>query len=112
MTAHDSADDVAEFERSWLADARRGVADILPAVGLALAVVVIWEVAVQLFKVPVFVIPAPSGIVFALIEQRAALAAASKATAVEVLFGFVLAAVVGIAVALVIVRFERFGKAL
>ncbi len=28
------------------------------------------------------------------------------------LFGFVLAAVVGIAVALVIVRFERFGKAL
>ena len=47
-----------------------------------------------------------------LVEQRAALAVASKATAVEVLFGFVLAAVVGIAVALLIVRFERFGKAL
>ena len=40
------------------------------------------------------------------------LAVAAKATAVEVLFGFVLAAVVGIAVALVIVRFERFGSAL
>jgi NitT/TauT family transport system permease protein len=110
--AHDSAGDVAGVARSWRADARRSVSDILPTVGLALAVVAVWELAVQLFKVPVFVIPAPSGIVVALIESRAALAAASKATAVEVLFGFVLAAVVGIAVALVIVRFERFGKAL
>ena len=40
------------------------------------------------------------------------LAVAAQATAVEVLFGFVLAAIVGIAVALVIVRFERFGRAL
>ena len=37
---------------------------------------------------------------------------AGDTAAVEVLFGFVLAAVAGIAVALVIVRFERFGKAL
>jgi len=67
---------------------------------------------VRLFKIPTFVIPAPSAIVVALIESRGALAAASKATAIEVLVGFVLAAVVGIAVALLIVRFERFGKAL
>src|SRR5262245_31609110 len=106
------AGDTAAVER-WLIDnARRGVSDVLPAVGLAVAVLVVWELAVRLFKIPTFVIPAPSAIATALVESRAALATASKATAVEVLFGFVLASVVGIAVALMIVRFERFGKAL
>jgi NitT/TauT family transport system permease protein len=110
--ANNSAGDTAAVERSLVGDAWRGVSGVLPAVGLAVAVLVVWELAVRLFKIPTFVIPAPSAIATALVESRAALAAASKATAVEVLFGFVLAAVVGIAVALVIVRFERFGKAL
>jgi NitT/TauT family transport system permease protein len=110
--ANNSAGDPAAVERSLVGDARRGVSGVLPAVGLAVAVVVVWELAVRLFKIPTFVVPAPSAIATALVESRAALAAASKATAVEVLFGFVLAAVVGIAVALLIVRFERFGKAL
>jgi NitT/TauT family transport system permease protein len=68
--------------------------------------------AIRLFKVPNFVLPAPSAIVTALIDNRAQLASATKATAVEVLVGFSLAALVGIGVALLIVRFERFGKAL
>ncbi len=110
--AQNCAGDVEAIERSWLADARQSASGVLPAIGLAVAVLVVWELAVRLFNIPTFVIPAPSAIVVALIESRAALAAASKATAVEVLVGFVLAAVVGIAVALVIVRFERFGKAL
>ena len=113
MTAADnSTGDTAAVERSLVGDARRCVSGVFPAVGLALAVLVVWELAVRLFKIPTFVVPAPSAIATALVESRAALAAASKATAVEVLFGFVLAAVVGIAVALLIVRFERFGKAL
>jgi NitT/TauT family transport system permease protein len=110
--ANNSAGDTAAVERSLVGDARRGVSGVLPAVGLAAAVLVVWELAVRLFQIPTFVVPAPSAIATALVESRAGLAAASKATAVEVLFGFVLAAVVGIAVALVIVRFERFGKAL
>jgi NitT/TauT family transport system permease protein len=109
--AHDSAGDTA-VERSFVGDARRSLSDVMPAVGLAVAVLVVWELVVRLFGVPTFVIPAPSAIATALVESRAVLMAASKATAVEVLFGFVLAAVAGIAVALVIVRFERFGKAL
>lgn len=110
--AQNCAGDVEAIERSWLADARQSASGVLPAIGLAVAVLVVWELAVRLFNIPTFVIPAPSAIVVALMKFRAALAAASKATAVEVLVGFVLAAVVGIAVALVIVRFERFGKAL
>jgi NitT/TauT family transport system permease protein len=110
--AQNRAGDVEAIERSWLADARQSAFGVLPAIGLAVAVLIVWELAVRLFNIPTFVIPAPSAIVVALIESRVALAAASKATAVEVLVGFVLAAVVGIAVALVIARFERFGKAL
>jgi NitT/TauT family transport system permease protein len=109
--ARDSAGDTT-VERSFVGDARRSLSDVMPAVGLAVAVLVVWELVVRLFGVPTFVIPAPSAIATALVESRAVLIAASKATAVEVLFGFVLAAVAGIAVALVIVRFERFGKAL
>ena len=108
--AHDTGD--TAVERSFVGDARRSLSDVMPAVGLAVAVLVVWELVVRFFGVPTFVIPAPSAIATALVESRAALMAASKATAVEVLFGFVLAAVAGIAVALVIVRFERFGKAL
>jgi NitT/TauT family transport system permease protein len=110
--AHDSAGDTAAIERSLVGDARRSLSDVMPAVGLAVAVLVVWELVVRLFGVPTFVIPAPSAIATALVESRAVLVTASKATAVEVLFGFVLAAVAGISVALVIVRFERFGKAL
>jgi NitT/TauT family transport system permease protein len=110
--AHDSAGDTTAIERSLVGDARRSLSDVMPAVGLAVAVLVVWELVVRLFGVPTFVIPAPSAIATALVESRAVLVTASKATAVEVLFGFVLAAVAGISVALVIVRFERFGKAL
>ena len=86
--------------------------NFLPPAALSVAVLIIWEAAIRLFHIPTFVLPAPTAIVASLIENRAPLAAASKATAIEVLFGFVLAAIVGVVVALVIVRFERFGRAL
>jgi NitT/TauT family transport system permease protein len=111
-TPYLAADESAEPTRSWLAEAARGLSAILPPLALMIATLVIWEIAIRLFKVPAFVLPAPSAIVASLIESRAALMVAAKATAIEVLFGFILAAVTGIAVALVIVRFERFGRAL
>jgi len=92
--------------------AHRVLAEIVPALVLSTAVLLAWEAAIRLFKVPNFVLPAPSAVVMSLIENRVQLAAATKATAVEILFGFVLAALVGVGVAFVIVRFERFGKAL
>jgi NitT/TauT family transport system permease protein len=90
----------------------RGLKELVPAVALTVAVVVVWEVTIRLFKVPTFVLPAPSAILVSLVESWGSLAIAAKATAVEVVFGFVLAAAVGILVALVIARFERFGRAL
>jgi NitT/TauT family transport system permease protein len=110
MSTQPITDEVAG--RSSMAVTHRALTDLAPTVALSFAVLVAWELAIRLFKVPNFVLPAPSAIVTALIENRAQLAAATKATAVEILLGFLLAALVGISVALLIVRFERFGKAL
>ena len=105
-------DTAADIRTPRSAALLRSLVELLPAIALAALVLVLWEAVIRLFKVSTFILPAPSAIFVSLVENRAALAAASQATALEVLFGFVLAAVTGIAVALVIVRFERFGKAL
>jgi len=110
MSAPSSADDIVT-PQSWIAIFRKLNA-VLPPLALSLAALILWEAAIRLFNVPTFILPAPSAVVVSLIENRAQLAAATQATALEVLFGFVLASLVGIAVALVIVRFERFGRAL
>jgi len=100
------------FPRQSAASFRRWLNSIMPALGLSAGVLIFWEVVIRLFSVPTFVLPAPTAIIDALIANRGALAVAAQATALEVVLGFVLSALVGILVALVIVRFERFGKAL
>jgi NitT/TauT family transport system permease protein len=107
-----TADDAARAGRSPAGDTLRALGEVVPALALLTGTLIVWEAAIRLFKISTFVLPAPSAIFVSLVENRVPLAIAAQATAVEVLFGFVLAAVVGIAVALVIVRFERFGKAL
>ena len=91
---------------------KRPLPDWALALGLAVAVTVLWELLIRLFRVPTFVLPAPSAVIRSLIENWAQLASATELTALEILLGFVLAAITGIAIALVIVRFDRFGRAL
>ena len=91
---------------------QKPMADIGPALGLMAVVLVVWEFVIRVFKVPTFVLPSPTAIVQSLIDSRVQLLSATRFTAAEVLLGFVLAAATGIVVALVIVRFERFGRAL
>jgi NitT/TauT family transport system permease protein len=90
----------------------RPLPDWVLALLLAAFVTVLWEAAIRAFRVPTFVLPAPSAVIRSLIENWAQLASATESTALEILLGFVLAAITGIAVALVIVRFDRFGRAL
>jgi NitT/TauT family transport system permease protein len=90
----------------------RKIPDAVLALGLMVMVIVIWELTIRLFHVPTFVLPAPSAVIRSLVDSRSQLAGATESTSLEVLLGFVLAAVTGIAVALVIVHFERFGRAL
>lgn len=83
-----------------------------PGIVLFVAIIALWEIAIDLFKVPLFVLPAPSNIAGALMANASILASATLVTAKEVLIGFVLAVIVGVALALLIVRFHLLGRAL
>jgi NitT/TauT family transport system permease protein len=85
---------------------------ILPSIALLFLLLILWEAAIRIFSVPLFVLPAPSDIALSLYQKAGILAAATLVTAKEVLIGFLLAVVVGISLALLIVRFELFGRAL
>jgi NitT/TauT family transport system permease protein len=102
----------AEATRPLPEKVRKPLPDIVPALGLMVVVTALWEIAIRLFNVPTFVLPAPTAIVQSLIESRMQLLVAARFTATEVLLGFIFAAITGIVVALVIVRFEKFGRAL
>ena len=85
---------------------------LAPGAVLLGAVLILWEAAIRLFNVSLFVLPAPSDIAGALVTNGATLAAATLVTAKEVLIGFSLAVIVGVALALLIVRFRLLGRAL
>jgi NitT/TauT family transport system permease protein len=78
----------------------RGV--LLPA-GVLAGALVVWEVLWRVFKVPLFVVPLPSGILLETWQWRAHLLAHGWVTLYETLLGFLLSVVVGtpLAVALV-----------
>ena len=84
----------------------------LPAVILLLVTVALWEAAVRIFSISSFIIPAPTKIMQALVAQWGLLMHATVVTAGEILFGFLVSVGVGIALALVIVRFDWLGRAL
>lgn len=102
----------AETRGGSSVDARGPASAFVPALGLFIAVLVLWEAASRLLKLPEFVLPPPTAIVAVLIQHQRDLSNAAYVTAIEVLYGFVLSAVIGAAVALVIARFARFGRAL
>jgi NitT/TauT family transport system permease protein len=102
----------AIYQDAGAGDRWRKLNGAVPALLLSAGVLVFWETVIRVFGVPAFVLPAPTAIVVSLADNWQPLATAARATSLEVLFGFVLSAIVGILVALTIVRFERFGRAL
>jgi len=94
------------------ASTRGAMAGLMPAFALFAAVVVVWEAVSRIFKLPEFVLPAPTSIAEVLVSHQRDLALAAFVTAREVVWGFVLSAAIGAAVALVIARFAAFGRAL
>lgn len=90
---------------------RQALSGVYPAVALSLVVLVLWELISRFFGLPEFVLPAPSSIGKLLITRQEALLQASWVTAEEIFFGFLLSAIVGIAIAVAIARFEKIGEA-
>ncbi len=82
-------------------------ADLTTAVGSAVGVVVLWEVLVRLLGVPLFVLPAPSRVVMEAATRYPLYLYHTWVTLYETLAGFLLAAVVGVVMAIGIV-YSRF----
>ncbi len=90
---------------------RHAISSILPAIILSIVVLAIWEAISRIFKLPQFVLPAPSSIAGMLVKRQAALSQAAWVTAEEILYGFLLSTAVGMLIAVLIARFERMGRA-
>jgi len=94
------------------AERHAAVAALLPAFALFMGIIALWEAVSRIFKLPEFVLPAPTSILAVLVSRQRELGFAAYVTATEVVLGFLISALVGAAVALVIARFTAFGRAL
>jgi NitT/TauT family transport system permease protein len=84
----------------------------LPPLVLCLVILAGWEAAVRLFAISPYIVPAPSAVAVVLVRDARDLAGAALVTAREILLGFLASAAVGVALALLIVRFDWLGRAL
>lgn len=72
----------------------------VPPVGLLAVLVLVWESAVRLLQIPGYVLPAPSGIVDALLTNAAVIAGHTVSTLVTAVVGLTIGAMVGVALAI------------
>jgi NitT/TauT family transport system permease protein len=82
-----------------------------PLVTLALLVAV-WEAVVSVSDIPAFLLPAPSSVASSLVDNWSLLMGHAGVTLVETLIGFALSAVVGVALAVVMVMWPTAGAAI
>src|SRR5262245_57120899 len=76
----------------------------LPTLLVALLVLVAWELAVRVFNIRQFLLPRPTSIVLALVDQWPILISKGLSTLRSAVGGFVLGSVAGVGVALVTAR--------
>jgi NitT/TauT family transport system permease protein len=85
----------------------RILAPVLAVVGL----LAIWQASTALFKIPVYLFPAPSVIIAAGFENGSLLLRESAVTTVEILLGYLLSIVIGIPRAFAIFQWPLFARA-
>ncbi|HKX19756.1 MAG TPA: ABC transporter permease [bacterium] len=81
---------------------RAAAGRILPPLALLAAILAGWEAAVRAFGVPFYILPAPSRVAGVLVADHVLLLEEAAVTLGEVLLGFAIAFVVGVALALAI----------
>lgn len=86
--------------------------DLAPAIGLFLAVGIGWEVAVRVFSIPAFLLPAPSTIFARMIEMRALLAENLASTMLAAVLGFVIGTAVAVGLAVLFLYSRTAERAL
>ena len=78
-----------------------GLNVLLPAITF-IVVLVLWEIAVDVFEIPIYIMPPPSAFLMRVFEDYALLADHLSRTAYEVLVGFTLATIVSIPLGFII----------
>jgi NitT/TauT family transport system permease protein len=87
-------------------------AQALPPLAVTVAVLVAWQLAVEIFDVSEFVLATPTEIAAELSDSRELLVDASWYTLREIFLGFALSAVVGIVIALLLAAWPSVDRAL
>ena len=90
----------------------RGLRDWVPALVILVAILVGWELAIEVFDIERFLLPKPSAIAARFWEERETLWAAGWFTFQEALWGFAAGCSAAIVAALVLARFRALGTAL
>jgi NitT/TauT family transport system permease protein len=90
----------------------RRLHEALPALLVFLVSIVAWELAIVVFEVKEFLVPAPSKVVRQLFNRNLSWPYHFWVTAWETVAGFAVAAVVGVALAYLIVHFRRLNQIL
>lgn len=101
---------VQRESRSRKARDRRN--EILSPVLMTIGLLLVWELAVDFFKVPTYLFPAPSAILAACRDNAWLLTRETWVTTVEILLGYALSIVVGIPLALGIFHWPTFSKSI
>lgn len=78
---------------------RRAAGRYLPPLALLLALVALWELAAKTLHVKNYILPAPTEIATAFSSDRSLLASDALVTLEEIVFGFLIAVIVGLGVA-------------
>ena len=84
---------------------------LLPVLSIA-GCLLIWEAAVRVLAIPVYMLPAPTQIVGTLVSQSEMLFKQAIATSIAIIAGFVLAVLVGIPLAALMVYSRFFNRAI
>jgi NitT/TauT family transport system permease protein len=90
--------------------ALRGWRELGPPLAMVIVSLGLWEAIIDLLKLPEILVPAPSAIFFSLVPNAALLAHAAGATVAIIAYGFALSAVLGIVLALMLVRFPPLSR--
>lgn len=91
---------------------RGGMPDYSYPIITVVVVLIVWELACRIFSIPDVLLPAPTTLAHTMVKRADVLLLNTAVTSVEILFGFLLSIVVGVALALVITNSRTVERAL
>lgn len=106
------AEIIAEFDGQGRNTFRSAFFRAWPSIAVFAGILVVWEIIVKVFGIPDYVVASPTEFLGAMGSSHTMLLDATWVTLEEILYGFVLSVVVGVLLAVAIVRFAWLERAL